>query len=103
MPRYNVSIYGETDRCSLLEFESLEFELRLDDARRLDPGPEHVLLRGHVVGAADAVEGVQIVGGAVVELQGGDSIGNFRLEFWLLKLALDSILIDSETRLNYKF
>jgi len=50
------------------EFESLERELRLDDARRLDPGPEHVLLRGHVVGAADPVEGVEIVGGAVVEL-----------------------------------
>ena len=57
-----------------LEFESLECELRLDDSRRLHPGPEHVLLRGHVVGAADAVEGVEIVGGAVVEL-GGDSIG----------------------------
>ena len=51
-----------------LEFESLERELRLDDARRLHPGPEHVLLRGHVVGAAYPVEGVEIVGGAVVEL-----------------------------------
>ena len=59
---------------ALLEFEPLECELRLDDAGGLDPGPEHVLLRGHVVRAADAVEGVQIVGRAVVELQGHNSI-----------------------------
>ena len=69
------SIY---DISALLEFEPLECELRLDDAGGLDPGPEHVLLRGHVVRAADAVEGVQIVGGAVVELQGHNSI-----ESWL--------------------
>ena len=61
-----------------LEFEPLECELRLDDAGGLDPGPEHVLLRGHVVRAADAVEGVEIVGGAVVELQGHSSV-----ESWL--------------------
>ncbi len=39
-----------------LEVESLERELRLDDARGLDPGPQHVLLGGHVVGGGDAVE-----------------------------------------------
>ena len=65
------SIY---DISALLEFEPLECELRLDDAGGLDPGPEHVLLRGHVVRAADAVEGVEIVGRAVVELRGHNSV-----------------------------
>ena len=62
----------------LLEFEPLECELRLDDAGGLDPGPEDVLLRGHVVRAADAVEGVEIVGGAVVELQGHTSVESWQ-------------------------
>ena len=69
IPKRDVSIaFPPPSLISLLEFESLERELRLDDARRLDPRPEHVLLRGHVVWAADPVEGVEIVGGAVVEL-----------------------------------
>ena len=66
---------------ALLEFEPLECELRLDDAGGLDPGPEHVLLRGHVVRAADAVEGVEIVGGAVVELQGHNSGESWQTKF----------------------
>ena len=68
---------------ALLEFEPLECELRLDDAGGLDPGPEHVLLRGHVVRAADAVEGVEIVGGAVVQLQGHNSVESQQVLFEL--------------------
>ena len=52
----------------LLEVKPLEGELRLDDAGGLDPRPQHVLLRGHVVRRGDAVELVQVVGGRVVEL-----------------------------------
>ncbi len=51
-----------------LEVESLEVEVRLDDAGGLDPGPEHVLLRGRVVRRRDAVQAVQVVRGRVVEL-----------------------------------
>ena len=42
--------------------------MRLYDACGLDPGPEHVLLGGYVVGSADAVQGVQVIRGAVVQL-----------------------------------
>ncbi len=40
----------------------------LDDARGLDPGPEHVLLRGDVVRRGDPVQAVQVVCGRVVKL-----------------------------------
>ena len=51
-----------------LELEVPEAEVGLDDAGGLDSGPEHVLLCGHVGGAGDAVQGVQVVGGGVVQL-----------------------------------
>ncbi len=52
----------------LLEVESLEVELRLDDARGLDPGPEDVLLGGHVVRGGDSVELIQVERGRIVQL-----------------------------------
>lgn len=48
--------------------KSFEGELRLNDARRLDPGPQDVLLSGHVMGAGDAIQTVQVVSSRVVEL-----------------------------------
>ena len=62
-----------------LEVEPLEVELRLDDAGGLDPGPEHVLLRGDVVRGGDAVQGVEVVRGRVVELVlagAGEAVGH---------------------------
>ena len=53
---------------NLLEVESLEVELGLDDAGGLDPGPEDILLRWHVVRGRDPIQGVQVVGCRVVEL-----------------------------------
>ena len=58
----------KTWRCAVLEVEALEGEVRLDDAGGFDARAQHVLLRRHVRLRRDAVQRVQVVGGAVVQL-----------------------------------